>query len=87
MKQFVGIDLHKDVSQMAVLRESKSPSQLRLANDIVTVERVLKKLPKGSKIALEAMGSWWWMVDLAQKTGHEVFYPIPSRPRQSPRRG
>lgn len=64
---------------MAVLRESKSPSQLRLANDIVTVERVLKKLPKGSKIALEAMGSWWWMVDLAQKTGHEVFLSHPKQ--------
>jgi transposase len=79
MKQFVGIDLHKDVSQMAVLRESKSASQLRLANDVVTVERVLKKLPKGSKIALEAMGSWWWMVDLAQKTGHEVFLSHPKQ--------
>jgi hypothetical protein len=87
MKQFVGIDLHKDVSQMAVLRESKSASQLRLANDIVTVERVLKKLPKGSKIALEAMGSWWWMVDLAQRPAMKCFCPTPSRPRQSPRRG
>jgi transposase len=46
MKHFVGIDLHKDVSQMAVLRESKMHSQLRLANDVVTVERVLKKLPR-----------------------------------------
>ncbi len=87
MKQFVGIDLHKNVSQLAVLRESRSPSQLRLANDVVTVERVLKKLPEGSKIALEAMGSWWWMVELAQKTGHEVFLSFPSRPRRSPRRG
>jgi transposase len=52
---------------------------LRLANDVVTVERVLKKLPKGSKIALEAMGSWWWMVDLAQKTGHEVFLSHPKQ--------
>jgi hypothetical protein len=38
MKHFVGIDLHKDVSQMAVLRESKMHSQLRLANDVVTVD-------------------------------------------------
>jgi hypothetical protein len=28
MEHFLGIDLHKDVSQMAVLRESKSASQL-----------------------------------------------------------
>ena len=73
MESFVGIDLHKYVSQLAVLRESKSPSQLRFANDVVTVERVLKKLPEGSKIAVEAMGSWWWLVELAQKNGHEVF--------------
>ena len=79
MEHFVGIDLHKYVSQLAVLRESRSPSQLRFANDVVTVERVLKKLPKGSKIALEAMGSWWWMVELAQKTGHEVFLSHPKQ--------
>jgi len=79
MESFVGIDLHKYVSQLAVLRESKSPSQLRFANDVVTVEQVLKKLPEGSKIALEAMGSWWWLVELAQKTGHEVFLSHPKQ--------
>ena len=79
MEHFVGIDLHKYVSQLAVLRESRSPSQLRFANDVVTVERVLKKLPKGSTIALEAMGSWWWMVELAQKTGHKVFLSHPKQ--------
>jgi transposase len=25
------------------------------------------------------MGSWWWMVDLAQKTGHEVFLSHPKQ--------
>jgi transposase len=79
MECFVGIDLHKYVSQLAVLRESTSPSQLRFANDVVTVERVLRKLPEGSKIALEAMGSWWWLVELAQKTGHEVFLSHPKQ--------
>lgn len=79
MEHFVGIDLHKYVTQLAVLRESKPASQLRFANDVVTVERVLKKLPPGSKIALEAMGSWWWLVELAQKTGHEVFLSHPKQ--------
>jgi transposase len=40
----------------------------------------LKKLPQGSKIALEATGSWWWFVDLAQKSGYEV---IMSHPKQT----
>src|SRR5687767_4282297 len=79
MEHFDGIDLHKYVSQLAVLREKKSASELRFANDVVTVERVLKKLPKGSQIALEAMGWWWWMVELAQKTGHEVFLSHPKQ--------
>lgn len=79
MEHFVGIDLHKYVSQLAVLRDSRSASQLRFANDVVTAERVLRKLPKGSKIALEAMGSWWWMVELAQKSGHEVFLSHPKQ--------
>lgn len=79
MEHFVGIDLHKYISQLAVLRDSRSASQLRFANDVVTAERVLRKLPKGSKIALEAMGSWWWMVELAQKSGHEVFLSHPKQ--------
>jgi transposase len=72
MESFVGVDLHKRVSQLAALREPKPVSQVRFLNDAVTVEKVLRKLPQGSKIALEATGSWWWFVELAQRTGHEV---------------
>lgn len=80
MESFVGIDLHKRVSQLAALREPKPASQLRFPNHTVTVEKVLKKLPQGSKIAFEATGSWWWFVDLAQRTGHEV---VMSHPKQT----
>jgi len=59
MESFIGVDLHKRVSQLAALREPKPAWQLRFVNDTVTVEKVLKKLPQGSKIALEATGSWW----------------------------
>src|SRR5205809_123094 len=54
MGNFVGIDLHKKVSQLATLREPKPASQVRFPNHTVTVEKVLKKLPQGSKIALYA---------------------------------
>ncbi len=80
MESFVGVDLHKRVSQLAALREPRPASQLRFANHGVTVEKVLKSLPRGSKIAFEATGSWWWFVDLAQKTGHEV---VMSHPKQT----
>jgi transposase len=80
MESFVGIDLHKRVSQLVALRERKPASQLRFPNNRATVQKVLKKLPPQSKIALEATGSWWWFVDLAQKSGHEV---IMSHPKQT----
>jgi transposase len=80
MENFVGVDLHKRVSQLAALREPKPASQLRFPNNTVTVEKVLKNLPRGSKIAFEATGSWWWFVDLAQKIGHEV---VMSHPKQT----
>ena len=49
MKQFVGIDLHKYVSQMAVLRESRSPSQLRFANDVDDGGTGFKETPQGEQ--------------------------------------
>ena len=59
MESFAGADLHKRVTQLAVLREGQPPSQFRFPNDPKTVHRVLRKLPTGTKIAVEATGSWW----------------------------
>ncbi len=58
MESFAGADLHKRVTQLAVLREGQPTSQFRFANDPKTVDGVLKKLPRGTKIAVEATGSW-----------------------------
>ena len=57
MESFAGADLHKRVTQLAVLREGQPPSQFRFANDPKTVDGVLKKLRRGTKIAVEATGS------------------------------
>jgi hypothetical protein len=47
MESFTGADLHKRVTQLAVLREGQPPSQFRFANDPKTVDGVLRKLPSG----------------------------------------
>jgi hypothetical protein len=57
MENFVGVDLQKRVSQLAAPREANPASQPGFANDAVTVEKILKKLPQGSKIAFEASDS------------------------------
>src|SRR5437764_14983480 len=87
MENFVGVDLHKKVSQLATLREPKPASQVRFPNHTVTVEKALTKLPQGSKIPLEATGWRRGFADLAQRTGHEVvmLHPKQTKAIASPR--
>src|SRR5262245_6615075 len=79
MESFAGVDLHKRVTQLAILRDGQSPSQFRFPNDPKTVHGVLKKLPRGTKIAVEATGSWWWFVEKARELGHEVCLSHPKQ--------
>ena len=79
MESFAGADLHKRVTQLAVLRDGQPPSQFRFPNDPNTVHGVLKKLPRGTKIAVEATGSWWWFVEKARELGHEVSLSHPKQ--------
>ncbi len=62
MENFAGAHLHKKVIQPAVLRERKPPSLYRFSNDPHTVEEVLKRLPSGTKIVVEAqvLGGGLW---------------------------
>ena len=78
MESFAGADLHKRLTQLAVLREGQPPSQFRFPNDPKTVHGVLKKLPQGTKIAVEATGSWWF-VEKARSMGHEVWLSHPKQ--------
>jgi len=79
MESFAGADLHKRVTQLAVLREGQPPTQFRFANDANTVDGVLRKLPRGTKIAVEASGSWWWFIEKARAMGHEVCLSHPKQ--------
>jgi len=79
MESFAGADLHKRVTQLAVLREGQPPSQFRFSNDPKTVDGVLKKLPQGTKIAVEATGTWWWFIEKARAMGHEVCLSHPKQ--------
>lgn len=79
MENFAGVDLHKRVSQLALLRNGKEPSQVRFPNDLARVKGVLRRLPAHTKIALEATGSWWWFVEKARSLGHEVYLSHPKQ--------
>lgn len=76
----VGVDLHKRMSQIAVLTEDGELVERRLANDPERLERFFTQLPPHTPVAIEASGTWWWLVDLLERVGHQ---PVLSNPKQT----
>src|SRR5215510_11775171 len=76
----VGIDLDKRSSQIAVLTEDGEVVQQRLPNEVAGLEKFFGQLPPHTPIAIEASGTWWWLVDLLERLGHD---PILSHPKQT----
>jgi transposase len=80
MMVHVGVDLHKRVSQIAVLTDEGEITQHRLANEVEGLERFFTQLPPKTPVAIEASGTWWWLVDLLERLGHQ---PVLSHPKQT----
>ncbi len=76
----VGVDLHKRVSQIAVLTAEGVLTQHRMANNPDGVHRFFAQLPAPARVAIEASGTWWWLVDLLERLGHQ---PVLSHPKQT----
>ena len=76
----VGIDLDKRSSQIAVLTEDGEIVQQRLPNDAGVLETFFAQLPAQTPVAIEASGTWWWLVDLLEQLGHR---PVLSNPKQT----
>ena len=83
MDHGAGADVQKRVTQLALLRDGRPPSQARFANDRASVARALTRLPAGTTIAAESTGSWWWFVDTVRRLGHEVGLSHPTRTKAS----
>ena len=77
----VAMDLHKRHSQVATLDQWGEIRELRIEHDgdSRAMEKFLEGLEAGSRIAIEATASWWWVVDLAEKHGHKWCYRTPRR--------
>jgi transposase len=76
----VGVDLDKHSSQIAVLTEDGEIVQQRLPNDAERLAKFFGHLPPQTPIAIEASGTWWWLVDLLEQLGHR---PVLSHPKQT----
>ena len=71
MEQFIGCDAHKKFSVFVAVNERGHAGEaLRVAHDRELYREFLSRLPAHSAIAVEASGSYRWLVDEMERTGH-----------------
>jgi transposase len=79
--RWVGIDLHRRRSQIAIIDEH---GELTLSRRIVNHPDTFRELlgdPDGTHVALEATYGWEWLADLLEQAGYEVHLAHPLRVR------
>src|SRR5215211_342613 len=77
---YVGIDLHRKRSQIAVLdQDGKQLLSRRIVNDPETFLGLLHELGDDVQIALEATYGWEWLADLLEEAGYELHLSHPLR--------
>ena len=77
--RWVGIDLHRRRSQIAIIDEHGELSlSRRIVNDRETFTELLGD-PDGTHIALEATYGWEWLADLLEEAGYDVHLAHPLR--------
>lgn len=70
MKQYIGCDLHRDYSVFASVDETgRIAGPWRVDHDREGLRAFLQKFPAGTAIAVEATGSWYWMIDELEAAG------------------
>jgi len=75
---YVGIDLHRKFSQVHVFNnETQEATSHRMSNDERLMTNFFNTLDGSCKIAVEATGNWYWLIDLLQAMGYEVLLSNP----------
>jgi transposase len=75
---FIGIDLHKAYSQVAVIDSlGKVIEERRLSNNLETITGFFSGLKGRAKGVVEASGSWYWFVDHLKSIGFDIFLAHP----------
>jgi len=79
---YIGVDYHKKYSIATMMDErGKILKQVRLNNDPQTLSRFAEALPSGSKIALEATGSWYYFYELLENRCPDIYLAHPLKRR------
>jgi transposase len=77
---YVGIDLHRKRSQVAVLDESGNELlSRRIVNEPAAFLELLRRLGDEARVALEATYGWEWLAELLEQAGYELHLAHPLR--------
>src|SRR5256886_4762245 len=72
MNVYVGIDVHRKRSQVAVIdQDGKVLANRNVNNGVQPILSVIGGLPPGTKAAFEAAFGWGWLVELLEDYGFE----------------
>jgi transposase len=84
MEQFIGCDAHKRFSVFVTVNEKGHAGEaVRVTHDRQLYREFLARLPPHSAIAVEASGSYSWLVDEMERSGH---HPRLCNPLEAKRR-
>lgn len=71
MKKYFGCDAHKRYSIFTSVDEKGNVGPyVRVENQRSLFRRYLGEIPPRSKIAVETVGNWYWMVGEMEQAGH-----------------
>ena len=93
MSVYVGIDVHRKRSQVAVVTEDgKVQLNRNVVNGSEPMLRLIGGLPVGTPVAFEAAYGWGWLVELLEDYGFDphlvhLTTRMPRRPGGSPNPG
>jgi transposase len=80
MSIYVGMDVHRKRSQVAIVDDAGDEQRNRnVANDPAKLVPILGALPPGTPVAFEAAYGWGWLVELLEELELEPHLVHPSR--------
>ena len=88
MSVYVGIDVHRKRSQVAVVAEDgKVQLNKNTVNGTEPMLRLIGDLPAGTPVAFEAAFGWGWLTGCSRTTGSTRTWCTRCSARPSPRQG
>jgi hypothetical protein len=80
MSVYVGIDVHRKRSQVAVVTEDGTVQlNKNVVNGSTPFPQLIGELPAGTPVAFEAAFGWSWLADLLEDYGFEAHLVHPLR--------